>query len=67
MKLTRAKLCSECDEIFDGLEHQVCPFCGEDGWNLSAWIPSLNFVEQIPASTAGRPSLRDDTSSGVSA
>ena len=47
MKLTRAKLCNACDEIFDGLEHRVCPFCGEDGWNLSAWVPSLNFENKI--------------------
>lgn len=38
MKLTEAKLCNNCDEVFSGM---TCPACGGDGWFVSAWIPPV--------------------------
>ena len=38
MKLADAKLCTECDELYEG---QNCPKCGNQGWWLSAWIKPI--------------------------
>lgn len=44
IKLTRAKLCMDCDGIYD--EGDVCPKCGSMTWeHLRNWVKPLDLDE----------------------
>jgi len=40
MKLTEAKMCLDCEELFEG---EQCPKCANSSWVwVQTWIPSLD-------------------------
>lgn len=44
IKLTRAKLCMDCDGIYE--EGNICPKCGSTTWEyLRNWMKPLNLAE----------------------
>ena len=43
MRLISARMCVDCEEIYDGDDFTCCPHCGSNQgqvW-ISTWIPSL--------------------------
>lgn len=53
MKLINAKLCLDCDEVFEG---NYCPRCGEGrGWHIELWLR--------PMREARKEAPRDETQS----
>ena len=47
MKISRAKVCIQCDELFT---QEACPVCGrDDNWIwLSSWIRALEPADPPP-------------------
>jgi len=42
MELTDAKLCSDCNRIFDASKNEVCPWCTcEHGFKVSDYLPPM--------------------------
>ena len=43
MKLSQAKICINCDELFQSSAPSgACPVCGEDNWRwLQSWVRPL--------------------------
>jgi len=52
MKLRKAKICLNCDEVFEGA---VCPKCTAESWRwLAAWLqPAYDPPKQDPAPWIG--------------
>lgn len=56
MKVGMAKICLDCEELFDCGEH--CPRCGSPSWwYLRNWLPRLKGGDDvcIPAWQSDRP------------
>lgn len=54
MKLSEAKLCIDCETVFEG-RGDVCPACGgKITWSLTKWCPSIvdTKIENAPAQSA---------------
>ena len=52
MKLLDARLCADCDEVFNGTKHRDCPSCTcrhSFSYPLSRWVPTLK-IDQEPES-----------------
>ena len=45
MKIENAKLCMDCEEVFEKAEN--CPHCGSSSWwYLCRWVPSIRGGEE---------------------
>lgn len=68
MKLSRARVCLECDEVYEADHEGNCPVCGDRGANLALWVtrqpvaylshiggPYSGGVETANSGRVGRP------------